>query len=124
MLGQRYSQADVDEFKSGQSFTGEISHLNIWNITLGSNVISSMSRGCDLIGGNWFDWSAILNGEVAGSVTMEKPALCMLPGQIEHFVDVSHYFKRFCYSGKLMFKDVAVRHDGAFNIYVTCTKTN
>ncbi|KAL9960797.1 hypothetical protein ACROYT_G034299 [Oculina patagonica] len=82
IVGQRYSQGDVDQFKPDQHFTGEISHLNIWNMTLGSNVISAMSRGCDFIGGNWFDWSAIFNGEVAGSVTMETPADCMLPDEI------------------------------------------
>ncbi|KAL9960798.1 hypothetical protein ACROYT_G034300 [Oculina patagonica] len=85
ILGQRHSQEAVDEFKLGQSFTGQISHLNIWNFTLGSNVISTMSRGCDFIGGNWFDWSAILNGEVAGSVTMATPAPCMLPDEIGAF---------------------------------------
>ena len=83
MLGQRYSQVvDVDEFKSGQSFIGEISHLNIWNTTLDSSVVSSMYRGCDFIGGNWFNWAAILQGEVAGDVTLETPADCTLPGQI------------------------------------------
>lgn len=83
MLGQRYSQvADFDEFKTGQSFIGEISHLNIWNTTLEPKVVSSMYRGCDFIGGNWFNWAAILQGEVPGDVTMETPADCTLPGQI------------------------------------------
>lgn len=83
MVGQRYSQAaDFDGFKSGQSFIGEISHLNIWNITLDSSVVSSMYRGCDFIGGNWFNWAAFLQGEVGGNVTLETPADCTLPGQI------------------------------------------
>ena len=97
MLGQRYFQTEVDEFHSSQSFTGEISHLNIWNITLGNNPISAMSRGCDFTGGNWFDWSAIFKGEVAGSVTMKTPADCLLPGKIfralyTSVTDVSHCF--------------------------------
>ena len=82
VLGQRYSQGEnPDEFKPGQSFIGQISHLNIWNISLSSDVLSSMYRGCDFIGGNWFNWAAILQGEVAGNVTMETPADCTLPGQ-------------------------------------------
>ena len=100
MLGQRYAQTEVDEFKSGQSFTGEISHLNIWNMTLWNEVISGMSRGCDSIGGNWFDWSSIFNGEVAGSVTRETPADCMLPGKIEHFIVFHGSFRQFFYSVK------------------------
>ena len=81
MLGQRYIQGEVlDEFKPENSFIGEISHLNIWNFTLYASDLSSMYRGCDFIGGNWFNWAAILQGEVVGNVTMETPADCTLPG--------------------------------------------
>ena len=67
----------------------------LWN-----EVISAMSRGCDLIGGNWFDWSSIFNGEVAGSVTRETPADCMLPGNMKHFIVFHGSLRQFFYSVK------------------------
>ena len=78
MLGQKYNSEDI--MQPGQSFTGEISHLNIWKKTLGSRIISAMYRGCDSIGGNWFDWTSLLHGEVVGQVTKETSAECTLPG--------------------------------------------
>ena len=81
MLGVRHSSAS--EFKSGEYFLGEISHLNFWTKKLDQDdrVITAMYRGCDATGGNWLHWMTLSQAAMAGSVTKATPAECILPGK-------------------------------------------
>lgn len=79
LLGQRY-RTGSDTIKQEHGLVGEISHLNIWNRTLSTTILLAMYRGCDSTGGNFFDWSSLLSGQVVGQVTRETSAECTFPG--------------------------------------------
>ncbi|RMX52797.1 hypothetical protein pdam_00012209 [Pocillopora damicornis] len=81
LLGQRY-RTGSDTIKQEHGLVGEISHLNIWNRTLSTTILLAMYRGCDSTGGNFFDWSSLLSGQVVGQVTRETSAECTFPDEV------------------------------------------
>lgn len=73
-------QLSVGKFDRKRSFSGYLSHFNMWNTEMSDKMIKQMSMGCGAEVGNLIPWPEVKAWK-SKFVTIEEPSSCKVRGK-------------------------------------------
>ena len=72
-------QTSLNNFDTGRSYAGYLSHFNMWNIEISDDKIKRMSLGCGAEVGNLIPWPEV-KWWATNQVKIERPSSCTSRG--------------------------------------------